>query len=400
MSPSIDQLKRWFASPAPTADLRAQVRAAAITPRMIDAIRSVVPDVQPIPMLTYTLYREFERNGERPGYQNPYFQRRAMLARTVVEYVMGDASMLATIQDLLWAICEETSWVLPAHEEQGPDYWRIDQTVDARQPFGAAYRVTREPDSIDLFAAETGASLAETRPPIGDDLAPEVRQRVHRKWSSTSSSLSRLPGATTGGSRSTGTAWSTAVSGWRSCGWKTTADQKRSAGDGAGRLRSLHRHRLRGGRRQHRGRRLLELQLDVLRHGGRAAARDHGRRARPAGDAAPEGHRLLPGRHGAGRASTSATRRIRFTCPPGSPESWRSGRIRRNCGRWSAATPSRTSKPTRSLSWRSCCARSVWWDGLDCDVPPQRDYFCQRSAWSSWSARRATSQSRRHRRAH
>lgn len=181
MSPSIDQLKRWFAAPAPVAELRALVRTAAITPRMLDAIRAVVPAVQPIPILTYTMYREFERNGERPGYQNPYFQRRAMLARAVVEYVMGDSSMLDPIQDLLWAICEETSWVLPAHEEQGPDYWRIDPTIVRDQPFGAHTSLTREPDSIDLFAAETGASLAEAIYLIGDDLAPEVRQRVRQE---------------------------------------------------------------------------------------------------------------------------------------------------------------------------------------------------------------------------
>ncbi len=70
---------------------------------------------------------------------------------------------------------------MPAHEEQGPDYWRIDPTVMRDQPFGAHTALTREPDSIDLFAAETGASLAETIYLIGDDLAPEVRQRVRQE---------------------------------------------------------------------------------------------------------------------------------------------------------------------------------------------------------------------------
>ena len=104
-----------------------------------------------------------------------------MLARALVEYIMGDGSMLDPIHDLLWAICEETSWVVPAHEEQGPDYWRIDPTVMRDQPFGAHTALTREPDSIDLFAAETGAALAETIYLIGDDLAPEVRQRVRQE---------------------------------------------------------------------------------------------------------------------------------------------------------------------------------------------------------------------------
>ncbi len=181
MPPTIDQLKSWLSTPVPPTDLRAQIRAAAMTPRMLAAIRATVPDVQPIPRLTYTLYREFELTGERPSYQTPYFERRAMLARAVVEYILGDQSMLDPLQDLLWAICEETSWVLPAHEEQGPDYWRIDPAVVRDQPLGAHTALTREPDSIDLFAAETGASLAETIYLLGDDLASEVRQRVRQE---------------------------------------------------------------------------------------------------------------------------------------------------------------------------------------------------------------------------
>ncbi|MFN8561752.1 MAG: hypothetical protein U0703_09075 [Anaerolineae bacterium] len=228
MSPSIDQLKRWFASPAPTADLRAQVRAAAITPRMIDAIRSVVPDVQPIPMLTYTLYREFERNGERPGYQNPYFQRRAMLARTVVEYVMGDASMLAT--NSRPAVGDLRGNVVGAARPRGTGTRLLAHRPDrdARQPFGARHGVTREPDSIDLFAAETGASLAEAVHLIGDDLAPEVRQRVRQEVERHIFKPYRLHGREHWWfkGRSTGTASSTAASGWRSCGWKTTCRPK------------------------------------------------------------------------------------------------------------------------------------------------------------------------------
>jgi len=41
--------------------------------------------------------------------------------------------------------------------------------------------LTREPDSIDLFAAETGAALAETVYLVGDRLAPEVRQRIRQE---------------------------------------------------------------------------------------------------------------------------------------------------------------------------------------------------------------------------
>jgi len=179
--PSLDQLKLWLSRRGALPSLRDQIRQAAITPRMLDVMRSIVPDVKTIPTLTYSLYREFERSGERPSFQDPYFLRRAKLTRALVEYIMGDQTMLDPIQDLLWAICEETSWVVPAHEEQGPNYWDINPPIVRTEPLGAFTALTREPDSIDLFAAETGANLAETLHLIGDDLAPEVRQRVRQE---------------------------------------------------------------------------------------------------------------------------------------------------------------------------------------------------------------------------
>jgi hypothetical protein len=179
--PSIEQIKRWLTNPAPVGDLRTQIHDSAVTPRMLDTMRSVVPDTSSIPLLTYSAYRQFERTGERPSFQNPYFQRRGMLTRALVEYVMDDESQLDSIHNLLWAICEETSWVVPAHEEQGPDYWDIHPPIVRTTPLGAHTALTRESDSIDLFAAETGAALAETVYLIGDDLAPEVRQRVRQE---------------------------------------------------------------------------------------------------------------------------------------------------------------------------------------------------------------------------
>jgi NAD(P)-dependent dehydrogenase (short-subunit alcohol dehydrogenase family) len=46
---------------------------------------------------------------------------------------------------------------------------------------GAHTSLTREPDSIDLFAAETGAVVAETVGLLGDELTPEVRQRARQE---------------------------------------------------------------------------------------------------------------------------------------------------------------------------------------------------------------------------
>jgi hypothetical protein len=179
--PTKDQLSRWLAAPAPITDLRAQVRQSPTTPVLLEAIRQEITDTGAIPALTYTLYRTFEHSGIRGPYETPYFLKRARLTRAALEYLMGDESMRDVIHDLAWAICEETSWVMPAHEEQGPGYWDLDPPRARSTPLGAHTMLTREPDSIDLFAAETGAALAETLYLTGDQLAPEVRQRIRQE---------------------------------------------------------------------------------------------------------------------------------------------------------------------------------------------------------------------------
>lgn len=179
--PTKEQLKAWVAAPRPVEDLRAAVRQSPTTPLFLEGLRQVIPDVSDIPALTYTLYREFEHTGERPGFETPYFLKRAKLTRAVLELLLGDDSMRDAVHDLAWSICEETSWVMPAHEEQGPKIWELKPPYIRTTPFGAHTALTREPDAIDLFAAETGASLAEAVYLVGDRIAPEVRQRIRQE---------------------------------------------------------------------------------------------------------------------------------------------------------------------------------------------------------------------------
>jgi hypothetical protein len=173
-------LKSLFTPQVPPDSLLEQVRQSEGTSIMLEQIRQAVPDLAHIPQTTYTLYRQFEYSGERGGYQDPYYLKRSMLTRAVLEMILGDEGMRDPVQDLLWSICEETSWVLPAHEEQGPDFWDL-KPSPRKGPWGAHTALTREPDAIDLFAAETGASLAETVYLLGDRLAPEVVQRVRQE---------------------------------------------------------------------------------------------------------------------------------------------------------------------------------------------------------------------------
>lgn len=106
-----------------------------------------------IPVLTYSAYRLFRSTGDRQTYETPYFTRRGKLAAAALRLFLGDMDYLTAVQDLLWAICEETTWALAAHENDG----------------------------IDLFAAETAYLLAETLLLVGDALPAEIRSRVYRE---------------------------------------------------------------------------------------------------------------------------------------------------------------------------------------------------------------------------
>lgn len=160
--------------------LLAQIRQSPGAALILSTLRRQTPDLTAIPNGTYTLYRQFEHSGYRRGYERIFFEKRSMLSRAVLEFILGDSAMRAVIHDLLWDICEETSWVLPAHEEQGPDFWEL-KPSPRQHPWGAHTALTREPDAIDLFCAETGAALAETVYLLGDQLAPEVVQRVRQE---------------------------------------------------------------------------------------------------------------------------------------------------------------------------------------------------------------------------
>ncbi|HBG00967.1 MAG TPA: heparinase, partial [Firmicutes bacterium] len=117
-----------------------------------------------------TLYMDFFRTGNRHRFELPYFQRRQVLAILVLaEWLQGEGRFLDDIINGVWAICEESSWVLPAHHNQ---FYRTNQNDPLPR--------TCEP-VIDLFAAETGALLAWSLHLLGQPLeqkAPAVPHRI------------------------------------------------------------------------------------------------------------------------------------------------------------------------------------------------------------------------------
>jgi hypothetical protein len=130
-------------------DLEA-LRRASQTQTILEQSQSHLDGIEQIPQTAYTHYRFFIRDGDRTHYETPYFLKRTNLAAAALRLFLGQIELKDVVQDYVWNICEETNWVLPAHENV----------------------------EIDLFAAETGFMLADMLNLLGDTLDAEVRSRV------------------------------------------------------------------------------------------------------------------------------------------------------------------------------------------------------------------------------
>ncbi len=104
------------------------------------------------PSLLAVRYMDFQRNGNRSNYEGVYFERRDRLFRMMAaECVEGKGRFIDQIINGIWLICEESSWVVPAHNpHHKPKEKRNEALPDC----------TRELPYIDLFAAETAALLS------------------------------------------------------------------------------------------------------------------------------------------------------------------------------------------------------------------------------------------------
>lgn len=122
--------------------------------------------------LNATLYMRFVRDGNRTAYEDINFARRKALACLAIgEYAENKGRFTDDIINGLWCICEESTWVLPAHNGGHP------------LPYA-------DKPSVDLFAAQTGAELAfiiyllrekldSVSPAICERVEYEIEKRVN-----------------------------------------------------------------------------------------------------------------------------------------------------------------------------------------------------------------------------
>ena len=154
--PTIEDRSAWDALPA-------SVRSAHIA-------RGAAALDYAWPALPATRYLDFSRVGNRSNFEALHFDRRHTLETLVLaECLEAQGRFLDDIVNGAWAICEESSWCLPAHirvQRAG------DTLPDITEPI------------VDLFAAETSALLAWVLYLLGarlDSVSPLVRPRIEHE---------------------------------------------------------------------------------------------------------------------------------------------------------------------------------------------------------------------------
>ena len=105
----------------------------------------------PILALNYSYAKLFHINGDRVKFQNMYFDRRKRLMVLQV-LAVADDKYIEPLEEIISAICDEYTWVVPAHTHMG---------------------------AIDLFAAETAMYLAETAYVMKDSLSKDILDRIY-----------------------------------------------------------------------------------------------------------------------------------------------------------------------------------------------------------------------------
>ncbi|MGN0745669.1 MAG: hypothetical protein ACI4ML_03220, partial [Aristaeellaceae bacterium] len=130
----------------------------------------------PYPMLLATQYMAYIRYGSRRVFELPYFERRRKLIAAMLHCCLtGATDQLDDVVDGLWCICDESSWVVSAHNINpipGAPAREDRPLPDLEKPY------------IDLFSAQTAMVLSLVCRIMAeqlDQVTPMLRRRVRRE---------------------------------------------------------------------------------------------------------------------------------------------------------------------------------------------------------------------------
>jgi hypothetical protein len=147
----------------------------------VDEIRSEGARLlsEPIQEISFTLFALFEREGSRLDVERVYFEKRRRLNTMVFLSLLEPKAEVyqKSLHDILWSICNEYTWCLPAHLKNSLETCG-DYTLAANSTEWSRGEVRT---AIDLFSAETGFALSEILCLTGTDLPPLLRSRIREE---------------------------------------------------------------------------------------------------------------------------------------------------------------------------------------------------------------------------
>ncbi|MEI6603151.1 MAG: heparinase II/III family protein [Clostridia bacterium] len=116
------------------------------------------------PSLKATAYLEYVQNGNRSHFEKVYFDRNnAVKMLLIAECLEGSGRFINDLINGVWLICEESTWILPAHA------------------YTALPDLTQNVRYIDLFSAETASLLTFVHyflKDVFDQTSPYINQRI------------------------------------------------------------------------------------------------------------------------------------------------------------------------------------------------------------------------------
>ncbi len=136
---------------------------SSLKPKFLDELNMKCDSFRgkPIPVLEFSKFRLYDETGNRRIYQKRYYRdlRTRLTSFGIRVWLYHEDEDIRELEDILWAICDEYTWALPAHLE------------------GILTNDSILPETIDLFAAETGHSIAEILSLCGDYIHEKVKKR-------------------------------------------------------------------------------------------------------------------------------------------------------------------------------------------------------------------------------
>lgn len=135
---------------------------------LAEAVRQQARAVRgkPLPALPLADFLAFTQTGERAAYEEAIFARHERLALAGTAWLLDPgAETLAELADMLWQICQEPSWSLPAHlYKSGSDPLAKPGAIGL---------------FLDLVSTDTGATVAYLTHAAVDELPPALVDFIH-----------------------------------------------------------------------------------------------------------------------------------------------------------------------------------------------------------------------------